>query len=153
MNAAERLQRTDRSLWLDNIRRGSLIRDTFEGYIREPSVTGLASNPSIFDRPSHDAGFYDEAIRSKVQPAPAGENRFFETAFEDLTTAVDLFRPIHEATNGVDGSVSLKVSPLPAGEFAKTLEAAKRLFAAMAATELQRRLLRASSGTKDRSPL
>ena len=117
------------SLWLDNITRGLLTSGTLERYIRELSITGLTSNPSIFDHAIRNTGFYDEAIRSKVQAAKAGEKLFFELALEDLTKAADLFRPIHDATNGADGWVSLEVSPLLADDPVKTLQAAKQLFA------------------------
>ena len=129
MKATERLHYLGQSLWLDNITRGLLASGTLERYIRELSITGLTSNPSIFDHAIRNANFYDEAIRAKMQGAPAVEKLFFELALEDLTKAADLFRPIHDATNGVDGWVSLEVSPLLADEPAKTLEAAKRLFA------------------------
>jgi len=129
MNATEQLHHMGQSLWLDNITRGLLTSGTLERYIRELSITGLTSNPSIFDHAIRDTGFYDEAIRGKMQPAGVSENLFFELALEDLTRAADLFRPIHDATNGVDGWVSLEVSPLLADEPVKTLEAAKQLFA------------------------
>ena len=129
MKATEQLHHLGQSLWLDNITRGLLTSGTLERYIRELSITGLTSNPSIFDHAIRNANFYDEAIRAKMRGAPAIEKLFFELALEDLTKAADLFRPIHDATNGVDGWVSLEVSPLLADEPAKTLEAARRLFA------------------------
>jgi len=130
MKATEQLHRMGQSLWLDNITRGLLTSGTLERYIRELSVTGLTSNPSIFDHAIRGGGFYDDAIREKTRAAKAGEELFFDLALEDLTKAADLFRPIHDATNGMDGWVSLEVSPLLADEPARTLEAAKRLFAA-----------------------
>jgi transaldolase len=129
MRATEQLHRTGQSLWLDNITRGLLTSGTLERYIRELSITGLTSNPSIFDHAIRNTDFYDEAIRTKMQAAKGGEKLFFELALEDLTKAADLFRPIHDATNGVDGWVSLEVSPLLADDAAKTLEAAKQLCA------------------------
>jgi transaldolase len=129
MKPTERLHRMGQSLWLDNITRGLLTSGTLERYIRDLSITGLTSNPSIFDHAIRDTGFYDEAIRGKMQPLRVSEDLFFELALEDLTRAADLFRPIHNATNGLDGWVSLEVSPLLADEPEKTLEAAKRLFA------------------------
>jgi transaldolase len=129
MKATEQLHRMRQSLWLDNITRGLLTSGTLERYIRELSITGLTSNPSIFDHAIRNTEFYDEAIRAKIQAGKAGETLFFELALEDLTKAADLFRPIHDATHGVDGWVSLEVSPLLADDPAKTLEAAKRLFA------------------------
>lgn len=130
MKATEQLHRMGQSLWLDNITRGLLTSGTLERYIRELSITGLTSNPSIFDHAIRDTRFYDGAIRGKVQAAQGAEKLFFELALEDLTRAADLFRPIHDATNGVDGWVSLEVSPLLADDPVKTLEAAKQLFAA-----------------------
>ena len=129
MRATEQLHRMGQSLWLDNITRGLLTSGTLERYIRELSITGLTSNPSIFDHAIRDTAFYDEAIRGKMQSGQTGEQLFFELALEDLTKAADLFRPIHDATNGADGWVSLEVSPILADEPAKTIEAAKRLFA------------------------
>jgi transaldolase len=130
MKPTEQLQRLGQSLWLDNITRGLLSSGTLERYIRDLSVTGLTSNPTIFEHAIRDTDFYDEAIRGKAPLAEGAETLFFELALEDLTNAAGLFRPIYDATNGVDGWVSLEVSPLLADEPAKTLEAAKRLFAA-----------------------
>jgi transaldolase len=130
MKSTEQLHHMGQSLWLDNITRGLLSSGTLGRYIRELSITGLTSNPSIFDHAIRDTGFYDEAIRGKKQAAQGAEKLFFELALEDLTKAADLFRPIHDATNGRDGWVSLEVSPLLADDPVKTLEAAKRLFAA-----------------------
>ena len=120
MKATEQLHHLGQSLWLDNITRGLLTSGTLERYIRELSITGLTSNPSIFDHAIRNANFYDEAIRAKMRGAPAIEKLFFELALEDLTKAADLFRPIHDATNGVDGWVSLEVSPLLADDPVKT---------------------------------
>ena len=130
MKATEQLHHMGQSLWLDNITRGLLTSGTLERYIRDLSITGLTSNPSIFDRAIRDTGFYDNAIRGKIEAAQGAEKLFSELALEDLTHAADLFRPIHDATNGVDGWVSLEVSPLLADEPAKTIEAARQLFAA-----------------------
>ena len=130
MKATEQLHRMGQSLWLDNITRGLISSGTLERYIRELSVTGLTSNPSIFDHAIRNTASYDEAIRGKIQAAQGAEKLFFDLALDDLTKAADLFRPIHDATNGADGWVSLEVSPLLADEPVKTLEAARRLFAA-----------------------
>ena len=130
MKATEQLHHMGQSLWLDNITRGLIASGTLERYIRELSITGLTSNPSIFDRAIRDTPFYDKPIRGKMHAAQGTEKLFFELALEDLTKAADLFRPIHDATNGVDGWVSLEVSPLLADEPEKTLQAARRLFAA-----------------------
>ena len=130
MKATEQLHRMGQSLWLDNITRGLISSGTLERYIRELSVTGLTSNPSIFDHAIRDTKFYDEAIRGKMRGARGAEQLFFDLALEDLTKAADLFRPMHDATRGVDGWVSLEVSPLLADDPVKTIEAARRLFAA-----------------------
>ena len=135
MKPTEQLHHMGQSLWLDNITRGLLTSGTLERYIRDLSITGLTSNPSIFDHAIRDTGFYDEAICGKMQPAGVSEDLFFELALEDLTKAADLFRPIHDATNGVDGWVSLEVSPLLADEPVKTLAAAKQLFASANSAE------------------
>ena len=129
VKATEQLQRLGQSLWLDNITRGLLTSGTLARYIRELSVTGLTSNPSIFDHAIGNTGFYDDAIRGKLDGSHTSEELFFQLALEDLTKAADLFRPIHDSTGGMDGWVSLEVSPLLADDPEKTLEAAKQLFA------------------------
>src|SRR5665213_933565 len=127
MKATEQLHNLGQSLWLDNITRGLLTSGTLERYIRELSVTGLTSNPSIFDHAIRETGFYDEAIRAKTEAGQNGEKLFFALALEDLTRAADLFRPVHDATKGVDGWVSLEVSPLLANDTAGTIAAAADL--------------------------
>jgi transaldolase len=117
------------SLWLDNITRDLLQNGTLARYIAELSVTGLTSNPTIFDHAIKNSTAYDAAIRQKVNEGKSGEDLFFELALEDLTRAADLFRPIWERTHGVDGWVSLEVSPLLAHDTASTLAAAKDLHA------------------------
>jgi transaldolase len=92
MKATEQLHQMGQSLWLDNITRGLLTSGTLERYIRELSITGLTSNPSIFDRAIRDTGFYDDAIRGKIEAAQGAEKLFSELALEDLTKAADLFR-------------------------------------------------------------
>jgi transaldolase len=92
-------------------------------------VTGLTSNPTIFDQAITHSTAYDPAIRQKLTQGTSGEALFFELALEDLTRAADLFRPIYDRTDGVDGWVSLEVSPLLAYDTASTLTAAKELFA------------------------
>jgi transaldolase len=116
------------SLWLDNITRGLLTAGTIEKYIRELSVTGLTSNPTIFEHAIGNTDSYDADIREKVIAGKSGEALFFELAVEDLTRAADLFRPVYERTNGLDGWVSLEVSPLLAYDAQSTLAEAKRLF-------------------------
>jgi len=129
MKATQQLHDLGQSLWLDNITRGLLTSGTLGRYINELSVTGLTSNPTIFEHAINDAGFYDDAIRQKALAGESGEALFFELALEDLTQAADLFRPIHDATGGVDGWVSLEVSPLLADDTAGTIKAAARLHA------------------------
>ena len=114
------------SLWLDNITRDLLRSGTLKHYIDELSVTGLTSNPTIFDQAIKNSTAYDAAIRDRLRQGKSGEALFFELALEDLTQAADLFRPVYDRTNGVDGWVSLEVSPLLAHDTAGTLAAGKR---------------------------
>ena len=127
MKATERLHDLGQSLWLDNITRGLLTEGTLRRYISELSVTGLTSNPTIFDHAVNHTGFYNDAIRQKAGEGKSGEGLFFELALEDLTEAADLFRPVHDATDGVDGWVSLEVSPLLAYDTAGTVKEATEL--------------------------
>jgi len=129
MKATQMLHDLGQSLWLDNITRDLLTSGTLKRYIDELSVTGLTSNPTIFDHAIKNSSAYDASIRKKLQEGKAGEALFFELALEDLTQAADLFRPIHDQTNGVDGWVSLEVSPLLAYDTKSTLAAAKELHA------------------------
>ncbi len=126
MRATQILHDQGQSLWLDNITRSLLDSGKIQRYIDEYSLTGLTSNPSIFDK-AISSGDYDDAIREKAAAGLRGEDLFFELAIEDLGRAADLFLPIHEGTDGVDGWVSLEVSPLLAHDTAKTIEAAKRI--------------------------
>jgi transaldolase len=129
MKATQRLHDLGQSLWLDNITRGLLTKGTLHRYITELSVTGLTSNPTIFDHAIKNTDFYDDAIRQKVREGKSGEELFFELALEDLTRAADLFRPIHDATDGLDGWVSLEVSPLLAYDTAGSIKEAAGLCA------------------------
>src|SRR6516162_7437253 len=129
MKATEMLHNLGQSLWLDNITRDLLTSGTLKRYIDELSVTGLTSNPTIFDNAIKNSTAYDAAVREKLTQGKSGEGLFFELALEDLTRAADLFRPIYDRTDGVDGWVSLEVSPLLAYDTASTLAAAKDLFA------------------------
>ena len=129
MKATQLLHNEGQSLWLDNITRDLLDSGTLQQYIDELSITGLTSNPTIFDHAIKNSSTYDSAITRKVKQGISGEALFFDLATEDLTRAADLFRPIYEKTNGVDGWVSLEVSPLLAYDTASTLAAAKELFA------------------------
>lgn len=129
MNATQQLHNLGQSLWLDNITRDLLNNGTLERYIAELAVTGLTSNPTIFDHAIKNSSSYDRAIRDYASKGKSGEELFFQLALEDLTRAADLFRPIHDQTNGLDGWVSLEVSPLLAHNTASTLAEAKQLFA------------------------
>ena len=129
MNAPQRLHDLGQSLWLDNITRDLLTSGTLQRYIDELSVTGLTSNPTIFDHAIKHSAAYDAGIRQGRKDGQAGEALFFAVALADLTQAADLFRPIHDRTAGVDGWVSLEVSPLLADDTSRTLAAAKALHA------------------------
>jgi len=136
MKATEGLHDEGQSLWLDNITRDLLQTGTLERYIRDLAVTGLTSNPTIFDHAIKNSPSYDAAIRNKVAEGKSGEDLFFELALEDITRAADLFRPIWNRTRGVDGWVSLEVSPLLARDTASTLAAAKSLYSRAARPNL-----------------
>ncbi|MEO5988437.1 MAG: transaldolase [Candidatus Eisenbacteria bacterium] len=129
MKATQQLQDLGQSLWLDNITRAILDDGTLQRYIDEFSVTGLTSNPTIFDHAIKSGGLYDEAIHRGTVEGKSSEEVFFALALEDLTRAADLFRPVHERTGGIDGWVSLEVSPLLANDTAKTTSAAADLHA------------------------
>jgi transaldolase len=123
------LHEAGQSLWLDNITRGMLDSGTLRQYIDEFSITGLTSNPTIFDHAIRNGSDYDRAIAEGIRKGKSDEALFFDLALDDLTRAADLFRPIHDETNGVDGWVSLEVSPVLAHDAAKSVAAAKELFA------------------------
>jgi transaldolase len=128
MKATQLLHDLGQSLWLDNITRDLLNSGTLKRYIDELSVTGLTSNPTIFDHAIKNSTAYDVPIREKLTKGKSSEALFFELALEDLTRAADLFRPINDRTNHLDGWVSLEVSPLLAHDTASTLAAAQDLF-------------------------
>src|SRR6202044_273691 len=136
MKATQLLHNLGQSLWLDNITRDLLNSGTLKRYIDELSVTGLTSNPTIFDKAISSSTAYDAGIREKLAKGKSGEALFFELALEDLTRAADLFRPVHDRTSGVDGWVSLEVSPLLAYDTASTIAAAKDLSAKAARPNL-----------------
>jgi transaldolase len=129
MKPTQQLHDLGQSLWLDNITRTMLSSGTLKRYIDELSITGLTSNPTIFDNAIKKSDAYDDSIRQKVARGTSGEALFFALALEDLTQAADLFKPIHDRTSGVDGWVSLEVSPLLAYESDSTIKAAKDLHA------------------------
>jgi transaldolase len=128
MKATQLLSNLGQSIWLDNITRDLLDTGVLRHYIADFSVTGLTSNPSIFEHAIRNSPAYDRPICEKLAFGKSGEELFFELALEDITRAADLFRPIHDRTNTVDGWVSLEVSPLLAYDYTGTLRAAKRLF-------------------------
>jgi transaldolase len=127
MKPTRALHDLGQSLWLDNITRNLLRTGGLRRYIDEFSITGLTSNPTIFDHAIKNSSDYDDAIRSKIAQGESTEKLFFGLALDDLTEAADLFRPIYDRTSGVDGWVSLEVSPLLAHDTASTLAAAKDL--------------------------
>ena len=129
MKATQTLHDLGQSLWLDNITRDLLDNGTLKRYIDELAVTGLTSNPTIFDHTIKSSAAYDAAIREDLAKGRTGEVLFFDLALDDLARAADLFRPVHDGTNGVDGWVSLEVSPLLAHDTARTIAAAKELSA------------------------
>jgi len=129
MRATTILHDLGQSIWLDNITRDLLNNGTLETYIGELSVTGLTSNPTIFNQAIKSSSAYDAAIAAGLAKGRSGEALFFDLALDDITRAADLFRPVWDRTNTVDGWVSLEVSPLLAYDTASTLAAAKELFA------------------------
>ena len=130
MQPTAQLQNLGQSLWLDNITRDLLNSGTLQRYCTELAVTGLTSNPSIFNQAIGKTTAYDAAIQHKVNEGKAGEALFFELALEDLTQAAALLHPVHQASGGLDGWVSLEVSPLLADDAIATVAEAKRLHAA-----------------------
>ena len=127
MKATRILHDLGQSLWLDNITRNMLKAGVLRRYIDELSVTGLTSNPTIFDHAIKNSSDYDSTIKSKLAQGKSGEKLFFELALEDIREAADLFRPVHDRTCGVDGWVSLEVSPLLAHDTKSTIAEAKDL--------------------------
>ena len=148
MKATQLLHNLGQSIWLDNITRDLLNSGTLKRYIAELSVTGLTSNPTIFDHAVKNSTAYDTAIGEKLGKGKSGEALFFELALEDIIRAASLFRPIYDQTDGVDGWVSLEVSPLISHNTASTLAAAKDLHARAA----QPNLLIKIPGTKEGLP-
>jgi transaldolase len=135
VKATEILHERGQSLWLDNITRGMLDTGQLQRYVDSYAVTGLTSNPSIFDK-AIESGDYDDAIRAKSGTGLSDEELFLELAIEDLRRAADAFLPVHERTDAVDGWVSLEVSPLLAYDTAATIDAAKTLHARVARPNL-----------------
>jgi transaldolase len=127
MKATQQLHNLGQSIWLDNITRDLLNSGTLKGYIADLSVTGLTSNPTIFDHAIKNSSAYDGAIQEKQSKGKSGEALFFDLALEDISRAAALFRPLYDRTDGVDGWVSLEVSPVLAHDTASSLAAAKDL--------------------------
>lgn len=128
MNATTKLHDIGQSVWLDNITRDLLSSGTLKHYIDDLSVTGLTSNPTIFEHAIKNGDSYDAAIRDEAWATRSTEDLFFELALEDLRQAADLFEPVFSRTDRVDGWVSLEVSPLLAQDTASTIAAAKSLY-------------------------
>src|SRR5262249_5590444 len=122
MKPTQQLHNLGQSLWLDNITRDLLTSGTLRRYRDDLSVTGLTSNPTIFDHAIRNSDAYDGSIRLKTTQGKAGDSLFYELALEDLTQAADIFRPIYDSTNGMDGWVSLEVSPLLAYDTSTTIK-------------------------------
>ena len=148
MKATEQLRDLGQSLWLDNITRDLLNSGTLQRYIDELSVTGLTSSPTIYDHAIKNSTAYDPGIREELGRGKSEESLFFDLALDDLSRAADLFRPVHERTNGVDGWVSLEVSPLLAHDTAGTIAAAKDLSARAGRSNLYIKI----PGTKEGLP-
>ena len=129
MKATRQLHELGQSLWLDNITREMLVDGTLHRYIDDFEITGLTSNPAIFDRAIRSGHFYDASIRRMADAGQSGEDLFIDLALEDLAQAADAFAAVHRATGGVDGWVSMEVSPLLADDTAGSIEAARRLHA------------------------
>ena len=127
MKATQELHDLGQSLWLDNITRGILDDGTLKGYIDDLSVTGLTSNPTIFDKAITEGEDYNEQVAELRNKGTEGEDIFFEVAITDLRRAADLFKPVHDETDGVDGYVSLEVSPELANDTAATTKQAAEL--------------------------
>jgi transaldolase len=127
MAPTQQLHDLGQSLWLDNITRGLLTSGTLARYIDELSITGLTSNPTVFDHAIRNSTDYDGAIRQKTKEGTVGEDLFFDLAVEDLRQAADLFRPVFDRTGGNDGWVSLEVSPLLAHDAAGSFREARQL--------------------------
>jgi transaldolase len=128
MKATQRLHDLGQSLWLDSISRRILDDGTLRRYIDEFSITGLTSNPTIFDEAIGSGDMYDESIRTLAADGKTGEALFVELALEDLRRAADLFRPIFDSTDQVDGWASMELSPLLAGDTAGSVESAARIY-------------------------
>ena len=128
MKGTQLLSNPGQSIWRDNITRDLLDTGTLQRYIDEMSVTGLTSNPTIFEQAIRNTMAYGAAIREKLASGHPAEEAFFDLALQDITRAAGLFRHIYDRTNGVDGWASLEVSPLLAYDADSTIRSAKELF-------------------------
>ncbi len=144
----QKLHAIGQSLWIDNISRPMLEDNTLARYISEFSITGLTSNPTIFEHAIGQGRAYDEQISALAHAGKADEDLFNQLALQDLTRAADLFKPIHQATRGVDGWVSLEVSPLLVDDAARTIQAAARLHAAAKRSNLFIKIPGTATGVK-----
>jgi transaldolase len=147
MTMTQDLHKLGQSLWLDNITRGILDDGTLKRYIDELSVTGLTSNPTIFDEAIGGSALYDKSIQQKARNGLSGETLFVELALEDLRRAADLFRPEFDRTRGTDGWVSMEVSPLIAEDTRATIEAARSRVPGRASPRSRKPSLRACRST------
>ena len=129
MKETQRLHQLGQSLWLDNITRTLLDDGALRQYINDFAITGLTSNPTIFDHAIGSADAYDAGIREKAQAGQSDESLFIDLALEDLRRAADLFRPVFDATLGIDGWVSMEVSPLLASDTDGSIKAARQIHA------------------------
>src|SRR3546814_89863 len=127
MTHLQSLRDIGQSLWLDNITREILDDGTLQRYIDEYGITGLTSNPTIFDQAIGDSSAYDAGIREKAAAGKRDKGLFVELALEDLRRAADMFRPVFDSTGGVDGWVSMELSPLLAADTVGSIEAARRI--------------------------
>ena len=127
MKSTRQLHDLGQSLWLDNITRELLDNGTLRRYIEDFSITGLTSNPTIFDGAIGSGNAYDAGIREKAQTGKSGENLFIELALEDLRRAADLLRPVFDASHHIDGWVSMEVSPLLAGDTDGSIKATRQI--------------------------
>ncbi|MEJ8815277.1 transaldolase [Variovorax ureilyticus] len=149
MNAnTKKLQALGQSLWLDNISRQMLDDGTLARYIRDFSITGLTSNPTIFEHAIGKGVAYDEQIATLARAGRSGEDLFTQLALSDLGRAADLFRPVHDTTGGIDGWVSLELSPLMADDADQSIDAAARLHAAAARPNLYIKIPGTKAGVK-----
>lgn len=129
ISTTQRLHELGQRIWLDNLSRDLLVEGTLARWIQELSVTGLTSNPAIFDHAISKTNLYDEAVQSAAKEGKSNEAIFFDLALDDLIQAAKLFRPVFEASAGADGWVSLEVSPLLAQDTAGTIAQAKEIHA------------------------